>query len=225
MESISSPCFSPITDSECSGTQTLTTDESIEPLLSDTSSHSNTVSMLNSMPFSIAVVLQEASMEHTNITTYKLVGDNIDKFVTLRDMRSNHQTQSLHYFHVYGVRDRVDLANESDRPALPDPSSIDVEVLLPSPEDDEAMLTNFSMLVTRVLRKHMKFFQKYGKGVDRHIVHKYQKNMSEKSEVVSLNHTIYSNIIITACAKFKYLLVHTYIHTCEAYMKCEVTIQ
>ena len=46
--------------------------------------------------------------------TYKLVGDNIDKNVKPREMRSDHQTRSLHYFHTYAVRDRVDMSSYSD---------------------------------------------------------------------------------------------------------------
>ena len=41
------------------------------------------------------------------LPTFKLVGDNLDKSVRPRDMRLDNQTQSLHYFHMYGVRDRA----------------------------------------------------------------------------------------------------------------------
>ena len=65
--------------------------------------------------------LSVASVVHTQeLPTYKLVGDNIDKRVVPRDMRSDNQTKTLHYFHVYGVLDRIDLTNEADDPALPD---------------------------------------------------------------------------------------------------------
>ncbi len=43
------------------------------------------------------------------LTTFKIVGDNIDKNVKPRDMRSDYQTRSLHYFHAYAVRDRLNL--------------------------------------------------------------------------------------------------------------------
>lgn len=39
---------------------------------------------------------------------FKLVGDNIDKNVRPRYLRSSiHRTESLHYFHSYAVRDRI----------------------------------------------------------------------------------------------------------------------
>ena len=39
--------------------------------------------------------------EPSVIRTYKIVGDNIDKNIQPRDMRYEHQTRLLHYFHSY----------------------------------------------------------------------------------------------------------------------------
>ena len=46
-------------------------------------------------------------------TTYIIVGDNIDKNVTPRDMRVGNQVKSLHYFHSYAVQDQVKLGSLS----------------------------------------------------------------------------------------------------------------
>ncbi len=46
----------------------------------------------------------------TRLPTFKIVGDNIDKTIRPREMRSDHQTRSLHYFHSYAVRDRIDIS-------------------------------------------------------------------------------------------------------------------
>ncbi len=67
-----------------------------------------------------------------SIYTYKLVGDNIDKNVTPRHMTIDSQTRSLHYFHVYGVRDRIDLSSYSNDRQVPDVSSIHLHNLLPT---------------------------------------------------------------------------------------------
>ena len=50
-------------------------------------------------------------------------------------MRSDNQTRSLHYFHSYAVRDRLNLDDYDDNPSAPDQSSIDLELLLPSSDD------------------------------------------------------------------------------------------
>ena len=59
------------------------------------------------------------------LPTFKLVGDNLDKSVRPRDMRIECQTQALHYFHMYVVRDCVNLAEFTDNPSHPDISLSD----------------------------------------------------------------------------------------------------
>ena len=113
---------------------------------------------------------------------FKIVGDNIDKNIKPRDMRED---RSLHYFHVYGIRDRIDLTAYGDQQPSPEIGSISTETLLPSSHDESAILTNYSILFARVLKKHMPFFKKFGVGLERHIRHKYYEEMSLKSDVVS----------------------------------------
>ena len=45
---------------------------------------------------------------------FKLVGDNIDKNIRPSEQRIDRQTRSLHYFHSFAVRDRVNFSNTSD---------------------------------------------------------------------------------------------------------------
>lgn len=135
----------------------------------------------------------------TRILTYptmKIVGDNIDKYVKPREMREDVQASMLHYFNLYAVRDRVDASTLEDAPSLPDPSRIDLDKLFPSPEEHKAIHKNFQHLVARVLKKHMPFFKKFGSGLERHLKHKYYKEMSMKSEVVS-GHICASLILYT----------------------------
>ena len=125
-------------------------------------------------------------LRHRYQPTSKLVGDNVDKNIKPQDMRIDNQTKSLHYFHLYDVRDRIDLTEYGDEEPTPDISSVSVDSILPSAEDDLAMRTNFSILIARVLRKHMPFFKEFGVGLERHIRHEFYEEMSAKSEVVSV---------------------------------------
>lgn len=55
---------------------------------------------------------------------YKFVGDNIDKNIKPRYECHERRGQSLHYFHGYAVKDRIDLSKFSNTPpppSLPDP--------------------------------------------------------------------------------------------------------
>ncbi|KAL5467031.1 hypothetical protein EMCRGX_G031198 [Ephydatia muelleri] len=118
---------------------------------------------------------------------FKLVGDNIDKNVKPRYMRSDNQTKSLHYFHVYAVADRVDTSQSSNQTNIIwDPQSVNLQVLLPSIDDERMMKENFCTLISRVLVKHMKHLQPYTSTVSQHILHKYSKEMSEKSQLIPL---------------------------------------
>lgn len=122
------------------------------------------------------------------VPTYKLVGDNIDKNIcpSSRDLRSDHQTKSLHYFHVYAIRDRVDLTDLPDKPQLPDPDDTKLESLLPTEDDYTALKRNFAILAARALTAHMSFFSKCGAALPRHIKHDHYEEMKQRSEVVRL---------------------------------------
>ena len=115
----------------------------------------------------------------------KIVGDNIDKHVKPRDMRHDVQAQSLHYFNSYAVKDRLPTSHLEDKPCLPDFSSFTPSKLLPTAIDDKSIQRNFTILISRVLSKHFPFFKKFAAGIPKHIKHKYYKEMSKKSEVVS----------------------------------------
>ncbi len=64
----------------------------------------------------------EEQITKSTSSLYKLVFDNIDKSVKPRYMRSNVQTKSLHYVHMYCVKDRIDFSGLSQVP-----KSIDID--------------------------------------------------------------------------------------------------
>ena len=78
--------------------------------------------------------------------TYVIVGDNPDKTISPRYMQSDHQRQSIHYFHMYAALDGVNALDLSaDRP-VGDISTTPLTEFLPSPAD------------CKVLRETMQFF-------------------------------------------------------------------
>lgn len=81
----------------------------------------------------------------------KLCGDNIDKTVKARYMRSDKGFNwSLHYFHSYALLDQVDMSGLCDSVVagcLPSPSAI-AESLLPSASDDNTLKHHFAVLVS-----------------------------------------------------------------------------
>lgn len=97
--------------------------------------------------------------------------------------------ESIHYFQSYAVADRVDFSHLS-KSVIPtqqsDPKQVAIS-LLPSPEDDLAIRENICVLMSRVLFDNVAFFNLSFDGViDWHIMHEYYKEMSAKSDVVSI---------------------------------------
>ena len=80
--------------------------------------------------------------------------------------------------------DRVNLSGHSNKALPPNLSLVELETLLPSTADNEAMLKNFSILIGRTLGKYMPFFAEFGHGILRHIPHEFSSEMAKKSEVV-----------------------------------------
>ena len=78
---------------------------------------------------------------------YKFVGDNVDKNVKPSLQRQEIKGQSLHHFHAYALKDRVNLASLSDSPPArcdPDPN-----VLLPSTADVACIREEMCILLSR----------------------------------------------------------------------------
>lgn len=66
-----------------------------------------------------------------------------------------------------------------------DVNDSDVCVVLPNEDDNATIRKNVTVLVSRVLRKHFTFQNNVGPNM-RHIPHQYSKEMSQKSNVVSI---------------------------------------
>jgi L1 cell adhesion molecule like protein len=81
---------------------------------------------------------------------FKIIGDNIDKNVRASFQRSDHGTISLHHFHAFASRDRLDLSSLSDKD--PDLSTvigdIDAEDFLPNQQDIDKIKEEFCILIT-----------------------------------------------------------------------------
>lgn len=116
--------------------------------------------------------------------TFKLVGDNIDKTIKPRDMRIDHQTQSLHYFHSFAVKDRVSFSSLPNTVSLINPAEVDLQCFLPTADDQLVLEENLCVLISRMVVQYIPFFRKCTIKVKQHIDHLYSKEMARKSTVV-----------------------------------------
>ena len=128
---------------------------------------------------------------------YKFLGDNVDGKIIPRLMRSDNQSEEFHYFHQFMLRDRTDCSHLSEAPPSVDPDA-PLKELIPTVEDDQVLLANFRVLVTRELVRHMHFFSNnFSDCVVSHIPHVYSKEMAKKSEIVSSSYC-YINVTVSS---------------------------
>ena len=70
-------------------------------------------------------------------------------------MRSDKQTLSLHYFHAYAVKDRLNLSHLSDAAPTSEPSPPEViATMLPNSNDDMQIHHEFAVLVAQMICTH-----------------------------------------------------------------------
>ena len=75
-----------------------------------------------------------------------VAGDNIDKNYRPSYQRQDRQIKSLHHFHAYAVKNRVDVSSLSDaRPA----AVISPESFLPTQSDLDKLSNDFEISVSR----------------------------------------------------------------------------
>lgn len=120
-----------------------------------------------------------------HLPTYKIVSDNLDKYVKPRHETTDRHSSSLHYFHSFAVKDRCDMSNLADNPSLPDLTSFSIDEILPANADYTSLVENYTIIAARIIQKHIPFFKRNVRRVMRHIPHCYSSEMSQKSEVVS----------------------------------------
>ena len=118
---------------------------------------------------------------------YKIVGDNVDRNIVARYMRTNHKVKSLHYYHSFAVRDRisvVDLSAEKPSLCLPSPDVVACS-LLPQSVDDDTLYENIKILFSQVLVETLFCLETtFSDLIIRHIHHRQYSEMSSKSIIV-----------------------------------------
>lgn len=106
-------------------------------------------------------------------------------------MQENKQARMMNNFHIYGVKSRVmtqETAQSHKQPSYGELLCLSLDDILPSRDDQRKLLENYCVLFARVICEHIPFFKKFADCVPSHIIHPYSKEMSQKSEVVSINH-------------------------------------
>ena len=127
--------------------------------------------------------------------TYVIVGDNLDKTISSRYMRSDHQRQSIHYCHMYAALDHVSALDLSADHPVGDISTTPLTEFLPSPADCKVLCENYAVLLRRVVVKKLTFFRVFEDCIVSHITHEHSDVMKQKSVIVRHDRTIVESAI------------------------------
>lgn len=123
---------------------------------------------------------------------FRIVGNNTDYEIHARFQSQQHKNSSIHWTHQFAVLDRVQdpqLVNQGSQKLV---SEIQLGELLPDNDVQALFIRKWAVIVSRVITKYLPAFQQFQNVVVRHIPHQYSKDMSQKSNCVSL----YSNSVI-----------------------------
>lgn len=142
--------------------------------------------------------------------TFKFIGDNVDKKLGVRDVRSNHSGNMLHMYSILCARSRLPSLDLSQVGQVAHLGAINWKSFLPSEADVKQVKQNLVVLVSRLLTYYVKALSPLGKSVPQHIKHCYSQQMSRKSEVVVLdvlmkNETCHSDMVDIMVAMQGYL--------------------
>ena len=124
-----------------------------------------------------------------------LVGDNFNKKVNPRHMTVDHQAKSLQYFHSFAAKNRIPTNHLDDTRSRGDIADLPISAFLPTPADCSVLRSNYIILVSRIIVKHIPYFTPFKKVVPMNIQHQYSKEMEKVSEVVCML------IFLAACIK------------------------
>lgn len=120
-------------------------------------------------------------------SVFKFWGDNVDKQRHVRDYRSDHQGEMLHMYSILVGRSRTPAPQLPHMGHLLELKDIPPDFFLPQRRDVLAMKSNLVILVSRILIQYIPALAFLTGVVPKHILHRYSKKMSEKSEVVVLD--------------------------------------
>lgn len=116
------------------------------------------------------------------------VNDNLNCQTTVKNMRMDHRNKQHNWFASIIVFERVDFSHLDNVTPLGDINNFSNENYLLSPEEVWKLQSDFKILVGRVFIEFFKQpqFAAVKKLIPDHILHRYTKEMSTKSEVFPL---------------------------------------
>lgn len=113
----------------------------------------------------------------------KITGDNLDMFIRTQHQASDHSHKDLHLFTSNLITHRLPLQDVSNVTPVVDLSTVTPEHFLLSALEERHLIESYTVLVGRLMAKHLTAFKWMEAVLPEHIQHRYSDHMSLKSEV------------------------------------------
>lgn len=114
-------------------------------------------------------------------SSFKFVGDNVDKHFDVRDIRSDHRGKMVNMYSLLIVCART-LGPLSMTGTTGNLKSMSAKCFLPTKDDIQKIKLNLILLIGQILCTHIKCLQPLAKFLPQHIPHKYYSEMANASE-------------------------------------------
>ena len=154
----------------------------------------NHVNMCVSYPATLRLMDEVAKLHSVPIQSWiknksivKFYGDNLDLQRRVRDYRSDSNGEMMHMYSMVLSRSRTPAPKLQHTGHISKLTEVPINSFLPQSSDVRAVKSNLVILVSRILIQYFPALAFLSGVVPKHILHKYTKNMSEKSEVVVLD--------------------------------------
>ena len=120
---------------------------------------------------------------------FKFWGDNVEKQLKVRDLRSDHKGEMVHMFSLLAGRSRTPAPelSHSGGGGLLTLDRLSTECFLPSSSDVSSVKNNLVDIISRTLTHYITGLVPFAKVVPKHILHQYSREMAQKSEVYTLD--------------------------------------
>ena len=117
--------------------------------------------------------------------SFNIVLDNVDLKVLASDMTSDNQNKDYHWCNHNAHLDRVNPLHLDDDKPRANLEDVPNSAFLPSLDDQNSLLSDFVILVGRVIVENLPAFAIFKDVIPQHIKHKYSEDLKRKTETVS----------------------------------------
>lgn len=144
--------------------------------------------------------IQTLDKEHPK--SFSIVLDNVDIRVLASNMTSDDQNKDYHWCNHNTYLDRVNPTHLPDDTPIADIQDVPNSTFLPSLSDHKSLLSDFVVLISRVLVENLPAFEIFKDVVPFHIQHKYSEVLKNKTETVSICTCSSFVHVLLVCSRF-----------------------